>query len=282
MAVTGITSETKDTMGPKAPVVDGELQQKATETKKTAESMNKLGKDSFLQLLVCQMENQDPLNPTSDTEWISQLATYSELEQMQNMSATMTNQQAFGLIGQQVMIKTEQKDGEIKTVSGTVDYVSIKNGEPFLYVNKELYSMDDLISVVDYDYLVESCSPKVTASNATYDQAKPQDISFKVDMGSDIGEASAVAIVLNDKVIDAAYVNLDKDGTVTISADALKDLEVGSYTPTVIFNDRFDTTSTGDFLIYVTNTAETEGGGTEDGGTEGGEDGSSGGGSTEV
>ena len=43
-----------------------------------------LGKDEFLQLLVCQMKNQDPLEPEKDTQFIAQLAQFSALEQMQN------------------------------------------------------------------------------------------------------------------------------------------------------------------------------------------------------
>ena len=46
-------------------------------------------KDQFMQLLVAQMKYQDPLEPTSNTEYIQQYATFSELEQMQNMSQNM-------------------------------------------------------------------------------------------------------------------------------------------------------------------------------------------------
>ena len=42
-----------------------------------------LGKDAFLQLLVCQMQNQDPMNPSNDTEYVAQLAQFSQLEQLQ-------------------------------------------------------------------------------------------------------------------------------------------------------------------------------------------------------
>lgn len=47
---------------------------------------SELGKDAFLQLLVTQLENQDPLEPMEDTEFISQLAQFSNLEQMTNIS----------------------------------------------------------------------------------------------------------------------------------------------------------------------------------------------------
>jgi flagellar basal-body rod modification protein FlgD len=47
---------------------------------------SELGKDAFLQLLVTQLENQDPLKPMEDTQFISQLAQFSNLEQMTNIS----------------------------------------------------------------------------------------------------------------------------------------------------------------------------------------------------
>ncbi len=267
-------SDVKTTMGPTASVIDGILQQNSTLKKtKTAEEMNALGKDAFLQLLVCQMENQDPLEPTSDTEWISQLASFSSLEEMQKMSQVMTNSQALNLVGQEVILNTKVGNEETKTVSGQVDYVTMKGGKAYLSVKGELYPMDDLVSIIDYNYLMENYAPKVETSNATYDRANPSDVTFKVSMGKEQGEATAIAIVINDEMIPAEYVSIEEDGTVTIAAKAFEELKVGSYTPMIVFNDSFNTTSTGNFLLVVTDSSESgsEGDGTEgSGGAEGG------------
>jgi len=81
-----------------------------------AATKKELGKDDFLQLLVAQMSNQDPLNPLEDKEFISQLAQFSSLEQMENMnsnlessiqwnlllSQTISNTMATNLIGREV------------------------------------------------------------------------------------------------------------------------------------------------------------------------------------
>jgi flagellar basal-body rod modification protein FlgD len=48
-----------------------------------------LGRDAFLQLLVTQLEHQDPLQPQADTEFIAQLAQFSSLESLQQMQATL-------------------------------------------------------------------------------------------------------------------------------------------------------------------------------------------------
>lgn len=49
-----------------------------------------MGKDAFLKLLVTQLENQDPLNPTENTEFVAQLAQFSSLEGIQNLNTSMS------------------------------------------------------------------------------------------------------------------------------------------------------------------------------------------------
>ena len=71
-----------------AQVKDGQILESVSTIQKNAKASNSgLDKDAFLQLLVAQMKYQDPLEPTSNTEYISQLATFSELEEMQNMTS---------------------------------------------------------------------------------------------------------------------------------------------------------------------------------------------------
>ena len=48
----------------------------------SASSLSAPSEEMFLQLLVAQLQNQDPLNPTDSTQFVSQLAQFSELEQV--------------------------------------------------------------------------------------------------------------------------------------------------------------------------------------------------------
>jgi flagellar basal-body rod modification protein FlgD len=57
------------------------------EQRKTGSST--LGKDDFLKILMTQLQNQDPLNPMQDKDFVAQMATFSSLEQMTNMNATL-------------------------------------------------------------------------------------------------------------------------------------------------------------------------------------------------
>lgn len=140
-----------------APVEDGKLVESTSaaslsqSTTKTSNST--VSKDQFLQLLVAQMKYQDPLEPTSNTEYISQYATFSELEQMQNMSASLEMARASQLVGQTVLLSVTDSAGRTTMIQGNVDYVVYENGKTYLSVNGELYSMDDLNTVADPAYL---------------------------------------------------------------------------------------------------------------------------------
>ena len=135
-----------------ANVVNGVITNQINPTDKTTEvkdTNSSLDKDAFLQLLVAQMKYQDPLEPTSNTEYISQLATFSELEEMQNVSASVEMQRANNLVGQYVFVKTDNGFKE-----GMVDYVVYQGGKVYLSVNEELYNLDDLDKVADSEYLL--------------------------------------------------------------------------------------------------------------------------------
>lgn len=136
-----------------AQIKDGKLVDSVTTNSDSNKTSNSsLDKDAFLQLLVAQMKYQDPLEPTSNTEYISQLATFSELEEMQNLNSAMTLQRASQLVGQYVYMKVTDKSGNTTYPEGTVDYVVYENGKAFLSIEGNLYSIDDLQSVADATY----------------------------------------------------------------------------------------------------------------------------------
>jgi flagellar basal-body rod modification protein FlgD len=133
-------------------IVESASQSSLSNTSSTSSSSG-TDKESFLQLLVAQMKYQDPLEPTSNTEYISQYAQFTQVEEMQNMASSMDLQRASQLVGQEVYIKTTSSSGNTSYVQGKVDYVVYENNKAYLSINESLYSIDDLDTVVDGEYL---------------------------------------------------------------------------------------------------------------------------------
>ena len=133
--------------------IDTSLAGAVTNSKTSSASASALDKDAFLQLLVAQMQYQDPLEPTSNTEYVAQLAQFSTVEELQNINSTFNANQSLNLAGQYVILNVPNAAGDITQVSGLVDYVTISEGDAYFSINGQYYSADYLDSVVSLDYL---------------------------------------------------------------------------------------------------------------------------------
>ncbi len=107
-----------------------------------------LGKDDFLKLLICQMQNQDPTDPMDNTEFIAQMAEFSTLEQMTNMNTNfehlntmLTSNNAMGTIGRTVEI-----DLGDTTTSGVVQAVTYGEN-PQVKVGNMYYDLKKIAAV---------------------------------------------------------------------------------------------------------------------------------------
>lgn len=139
-----------------AQVQDGkivETQSASSLSNSIKKSGSTMDKDAFLGLLVAQMKYQDPLQPTSNTEFVAQYAQFSSLEQMQNMSATLELSRASSLVGQVVSVNTTDSYGQAATIEGKVDYVVYENNRAYVSIQESLFSLDDVYGVADQGYL---------------------------------------------------------------------------------------------------------------------------------
>ncbi len=120
---------------------DGKLQSTSTD------------KDLFLKLLMTQMQNQDPLDPVDDKEFLSQMAQFSALEQAQNINATLTETKAYDTIGKFVIGRYENADGSYSYTEGRVEGVTMFNGEAYLTVGDHLIAMSNVEEIYE-DYTI--------------------------------------------------------------------------------------------------------------------------------
>lgn len=128
-----------------------------TTTKKTT-----LDQNDFLKLLTVQFQQQDPMSPMEDTEFIAQMAQFTALDQskalvtqMTALSASQGIATANSYIGRQVTLNA----GDDQTVTGVVSGVEVTDGTPRLIVNDLTY---DLSAVL----LVEP-APVTTSTNSS-------------------------------------------------------------------------------------------------------------------
>jgi flagellar hook assembly protein FlgD len=107
-----------------------------------------LSQNDFLKLLVAQMENQDPLQPQSDTEMASQMAQFTSLTQTTAMSSSLSAMQANSLIGATVVL---QEPNSQQTTSGVVQSVLLgaesSDGAPQIVVNGTAYDLSQVLTV---------------------------------------------------------------------------------------------------------------------------------------
>lgn len=126
----------------RAVEIQAESFNKALSAEQKRDYKNELGKDDFLKILLTQLQHQDPTKPMEDREFVAQMAQFSSLEQMSNMSrefAKMQNvvasNQAISLIG-----KTAQVTDGDEVVIGKIEEVKGFNN-PQLLINGKYYDM---------------------------------------------------------------------------------------------------------------------------------------------
>jgi flagellar basal-body rod modification protein FlgD len=114
-----------------------------------ARSANTLDKDAFLRLYVEQLKNQDPTRPQDTSAMIGQMAQFSILEQLTNLSSEIAviklSQQlgeASALIGKEVTVYTA--DGQ---VAGPVEKVTLTDGLVQISLDGKAYELGQIIEV---------------------------------------------------------------------------------------------------------------------------------------
>jgi flagellar basal-body rod modification protein FlgD len=129
---------------------------KSTAVANTADSSSStkkstMGYKDFLNLLTVQLQNQDPFNPMNDTDFIAQMANFSQLEEVHNLSSNFSTFSARQqqLSSQEFLGKTVTVEPEgASAVSGTVSAVSLgSDGAIYVTINGNKYEASAITSV---------------------------------------------------------------------------------------------------------------------------------------
>jgi flagellar basal-body rod modification protein FlgD len=112
--------------------------------------VDQLGKDTFLKLMVAQLRNQDPMNPTDSTQFLAQTAQFTSLEKMdelaQQSAQALSAQMSFGasgLVGKPVTYLAE--DGT--ETQGSVSSVAFTSTGPMLHIGDVDVPLSSIVSV---------------------------------------------------------------------------------------------------------------------------------------
>lgn len=111
---------------------------------------NSMDKDMFFKILVTQLQNQDPTNPMEDRDFISQLAQFTSLESMQDMSANSVKMYAYSMVGKNVTARCyDTANGKFIDLDGRVDSVSFENGIPLFSVGGYKLTSENITAVYE-------------------------------------------------------------------------------------------------------------------------------------
>lgn len=145
--------------------VSNQIMSSTSKTSNTKKS-NTLNMENFLSLLVAEMQNQDPLEPTSNSDYMAQMATFSQVEATSEMNERVLSQTASNLIGKAVIVKTDTNSTGY--AGGIVNGWQEIDGIVYLGINGNLYDINDVDQVIDKEYYEKwNNSGNTTASSKT-------------------------------------------------------------------------------------------------------------------
>ncbi|MCA9186632.1 MAG: flagellar hook capping FlgD N-terminal domain-containing protein [Pirellulaceae bacterium] len=116
-----------------------------------------VGRDEFLTLLVTQLQNQDPLNPTSSENFTTQLAQFSQLEGVEQLNASFSEMlrlqeltQSSSLVGK---IATYKDPDTGQTLRGPIESAFLYDGHMHLAINDDAVSLQEISGITNLQEL---------------------------------------------------------------------------------------------------------------------------------
>lgn len=134
--------------------------------KKTPNHTKSLGKDEFLNVLITQLQNQDPTEPTDTSDMVNQLVQFSMMDSISSMTTATMQSQAYSLIGKAIVgVQRNYDTGESTDVIGTVDGAGVESGKPYVLVGETKVLVEDILQVFDKTILTGSSESAQAATS---------------------------------------------------------------------------------------------------------------------
>ena len=113
------------------------------------EDNSNLGIDDFLTLMIAQLTNQDFTNPVDDTQYVAQMAQFSSLAAMKELSENSNKSYALSLLGKTCTASLNQIGGDVKQVTGKVTSIALVDNDYRLTIDGQEFSMSQISLVSD-------------------------------------------------------------------------------------------------------------------------------------
>jgi flagellar basal-body rod modification protein FlgD len=185
-----------------------------------------MGKDDFLKLLVTQLQNQDPLNPTDSTEFVSQLAQFSSLEQLSSVNdnlklvqlfdQSINNSQAVTFVG-----KTVKASGSMFELGdGETHEIQYQLAEDAAAVYLRIYnSSGEIVKTIEMDQMTAGEQSVVwNGADENGNSVSAGTYSFSIQAKNKDGEAMATAAYIEETVDGVSY----HDGSTYLLANGIE------------------------------------------------------------
>jgi flagellar basal-body rod modification protein FlgD len=122
----------------------------STTTSKKSTGSN-LSMNDFFTLLSAQLQYQDPMEPTDNSQFMAQMAQFSTLEQIQNMSKTVSMSTASSAMGKYAIYNTTDSSGKAIQGRGTVDAVDMSEDAPSYLINDTWITQSNVTQLYNVD-----------------------------------------------------------------------------------------------------------------------------------
>ena len=115
-----------------------------------SDRLNELKPEDFIKMMVAELENQDPMNPKSNTEMLQQISQIRSITSNDQLSASiesLTLGQALSTASSLIGKKVTGVNSLDESVTGTVEKVTIENGDAKLYVGSSIINVGNVTAI---------------------------------------------------------------------------------------------------------------------------------------